>query len=199
MPEVLEKLQAMYKQTIHFNREDINQNYFTGSFSVKDSLSTILKMISIISELEISNEGKIIRIGKPATEKHQVNVTAQQDNFKDTSYQTVIADKTVREEISDKPDSIALIQAEPEIQEMIVVNKEETRYTRISLPALFQELEKQSKKKIHFNSEDLKNINFTGAVPYDASIHQILSAICSSNGLALTVKKGSFFIKKAEQ
>jgi ferric-dicitrate binding protein FerR (iron transport regulator) len=199
MSEVLESLQKVYNQTILFNREEISESHFTGSFSFKDSLSTILKMISVMNELKIIKEGESIKVVKSEFENNRQDYNYKPEKNTGSVYKRQPVVNINTEEILPHLESITKSRATQHMPEIIVIGKKAIMYTRISLPDLLIELQKQTKKKIHFNREELEHINFTGSIPFDEAIRTTLFMVCRSNGLSLAVKKGSYYITKQNQ
>lgn len=195
MPQVLNSLQAVFGRKIYYKKEDIDENLLTGSFSVKDSLMNILSMIAVMNDLQIELNGDSINVSKQNRNIHLENKVAfyEQHNVFDKA---ALQQKIALPEIANVPvfESNGIEQQNNEI----ILGENDIRFTGISLPDLFAELQKQTKRKIYFNEEELKHINFTGSIPYKSSIGSTLSAVCLSNGLKLTVKNRSYYISKAE-
>lgn len=194
MPEVLEKLQSAFNRHIEFDRDDIQEIYFTGSFSLTDSLSTILSVISVMNDLKISMDGNIIQVIKDNDENPKVKMS--DDGAKKDKSKIGIIENPVLEELI--PDSAEIDEPVQSVRE-IVLKKEATRYNGISLAGLFEDLQKHTKRKIHFNKKGLENTNFTGVVPVDQPVRQILKMVCKINGLTLDIKKQTYYISKAEK
>lgn len=195
MPQVLNNLQEVFGRKIYFNKNDIDENLFTGSFTVKDSLMNILSMIALMNDLHIELNNDSINVSKLNRNIHQEN--------KDASYeQHNVVDKATLQQKIALPEMTNVPFFELNTVELqkneIIVGENGIGFTGISLPGLFEELQKQTKRKIYFNEEELKHINFTGSIPYKSSIGSTLSAICLSNGLKLTVKNRSYYISKVE-
>jgi ferric-dicitrate binding protein FerR (iron transport regulator) len=197
LPEVLSKLQEVYKQSIRFNAEDINGKYFTGSFSESDSLMTVLKVISAMNELQFNMSGhgiELVKVDDVAqyAEMGATDIATEQPRLVKQNTSTPGA-------ISAPPPSFPQqlqVQLPPQ---KIILEENETRFTAVPLSELFKELQRQTKRKISFSEAELANINFTGTIPVDQPIRSILTAICRSNGLELTVRKGTFYISKQDQ
>jgi hypothetical protein len=279
--EVLENLRLVYKQPIIFKAEDIRGRHFTGSFTNHDSLSTILRMISMMNELDVvmekgafkvvkatpgdegdnnqrnsidekkSNEAKSSNDGRnnqqlkngndrknneepgndnkpennhepeisnnpennntpennnePGSNNRPGTKTRADDEHLPGSNNTVnhinipAYSRTLTENLEQQkvaPEAAVSAQSEASLPVAIgmVVGQTAIKCTRIPLPDLLAELQKQTKRKIHFNSADLEKINFTGSIPFDDAIRNTLTTICRINGLTLTVKKGAYHI-----
>jgi ferric-dicitrate binding protein FerR (iron transport regulator) len=81
----------------------------------------------------------------------------------------------------------------------VIIEGDVLHFTKMPLAKVFEEIQKQTKKQIHFKPQDLGAANFTGAIPMDNSMDKILSVICNSNGLKLTTRKKSFYINRIPQ
>ena len=189
--EVLENLQVVFKQPIIFNKDEISGSHFTGSFTVNDSLSTILKMISVMNELSVNIGDGSVTINKSSG--------ALADNNDAPGYRITLVENLHLQELAPQADSAMTKLAVEDAPEMIVSDDVTTRYTRIPLSDLIAELQKRTNKRIHFNSDELYKINFTGSIPFDEAVRTTLTMICRTNGLKLTVKKGAYYISKAPQ
>lgn len=195
MPQVLNNLQDVFGRKIYFNKDDFDENLLTGSFSVKDSLMNILRMIAVMNDLQIELKGDSINVYKQFRNIQQdkkVAVDDQHSVFNNTTLQQKIA----------LPGMTTVPPFESNAVELqnnaIIVGESDIRFTGISLPVLIAELQKQTKRKIYFKEEELEHINFTGSIPFKSPIGNTLSAICHSNGLKLTVKNRSYYISKVE-
>ena len=62
MPEVLARLEAAFHQTIHFNEDQLKDQFFTGSFRGEESLASILAIVSKMNGLSISGAENEFRV-----------------------------------------------------------------------------------------------------------------------------------------
>ena len=195
MPQVLNNLQEVFGRKIYFNKDDFDENLLTGSFSVKDSLMNILRMIAVMNDLQIELKGDSINVSKQNKNIQQDKKIAAYDQRGITGKAILQQKLALPEMTTDAPfENNAIMLQNNEI----IVSENGIQFTGISLPALIAELQKQTKRKIYFNEAELEHINFTGSIPYKTSIGSTLSAICLSNGLKLTVKNRSYYVSKVE-
>lgn len=195
IPGVLNNLQAVFGRKIYFNEEEIADNLLTGTFSQNDSLISILRMIAEMNDLQIDLKGDSINISKkPVNIPRDSKVSAGKASTIDNknSLQSKMPSSLMPPSLL-KIDNIILLQGNK-----VSVGENSIQFTGISLPGLLDELQKQTKRKIYFNEEELKHINFTGSIPFKSSVGSTLSALCTSNGLKLTVKNKSYYISKNE-
>jgi transmembrane sensor len=225
--EVFENLGLVYHQIIHFNREEMSGRHFTGSFRADDSLSNILKVISVMNQLQVSIKDGAINVVKADPENDRQQRSRMPGDINSPGYKIALIDSInfdskfivdskkladrikiidstafigsiKTQNITPAPDSIAKSETIQPVSETIAIGTKAIKYTRIPLPQLFVELQKQTKRKIHFDKEALNKINFTGAIPFDESVRNTLATICMINDLTLTVKKGAYYITKSE-
>jgi transmembrane sensor len=64
LPVVLDSLQKAFNREIKFNAANIDAIYFTGSFSLSDSLEKILKVIAVMNGLQVNSDGNSIKVSK---------------------------------------------------------------------------------------------------------------------------------------
>ena len=192
MPEVLEKLQTVYGTPISFDRDDIGEIFFTGSFTSGDSLCTIIGVIAAMNDLTFSKEENNIRVIR-----NELPVA----NTRDKSESAIIHEPVISavENIEKTAPAEAPALPAENAAPQIVQQNEAIQYNAISLSALMESLQKKTKRTIEFNTSDLENINFTGTLPDHLSIRQVLSTICKLNGLTLEVKKQTYYISKAKK
>jgi ferric-dicitrate binding protein FerR (iron transport regulator) len=193
LPVVLDSLQKAFNRDIEFGSGNIDAIYFTGSLSLSDSLEKILKVIATMNGLQIDTVGNIIQVSKelatiiPARAQHADKIISFDQVIHDS---TVISPSPVMEgkgnDMADQPPAVR-------------VEGDALHFIKMPLAKVFEEIQKHTKKQIHFNREDLGEANFTGSVPIDKMMDEIVSVICNSNGLKLTIKKKSFYITRIPQ
>lgn len=193
LPVVLDSLQKAFNREIKFSPENINTIYFTGSFSLSDSLEKILKVISVMNGLQIDTEGNTIKVSKEINEE----VPALPQDEKKIIY----PDKTIQDSAVISPFSEIATLDEGAVDQpaAVIIEGDALHFTKVPLAKVFEEIQKHTKKQIHFNREDLGEANFTGSIPMDNSMDEIVSVICNNNGLKLTTKKKSFYINRITQ
>ncbi len=197
LDEVLANLQAVYNQPIHFNKADIEGRHFTGSFTSNDSLSVILKMISVMNEMQVADNDGVIMVTKAGPTYLQLPDDA---SFPDPSSakKLALAENMQLDGIAPPSHEVKAKEPLTAVTPMIVSDENVTMYTRVPLIHLLARLQTQTKRKILFNQEELAKINFTGAIPFDDGVRNILAMICRINGLTLTVKNRSYIISKSQ-
>jgi Fe2+-dicitrate sensor, membrane component len=194
MPQVLNNLKKVFGREIYFNKDDMDENLFTGSFSVKDSLMNILRTIAVMNDMQIDLKGDSINVSKKIKNVQQQNKAAVYDQHKGAGKIPLQQKMALPELTLSLPAGENIPVSQPNKE--MVVGESGIVFTGISLPGLFAELQKQTKRKIYFNEEELQHINFTGSISYKNSVGSTLSAICLSNGLKLTIKNRSYYISK---
>ena len=191
LPVVLDSLQKAFNREIRFSPENISAIYFTGSFSLSDSLEKILKVISVMNGLQIDTDGNSIKVSKG------INTAVPAQDEKKIIY----PDQPIRDSavISPAPEVATLDEGAVDQPTAVIIEGDALHFTKVPLAKVFEEIQKHTKKQIHFNREDLGEANFTGSIPMDNSMDEIVSVICNNNGLKLTTKKKSFYINRITQ
>lgn len=193
LPVVLDSLQKAFNREIKFSPENIDAIYFTGSFSLSDSLEKILKVIAAMNGLQVDTVGNSIQVSKESPIEAP---ELPKDENKIIYPDQIIYDSAV---ISPSPVIDAKDKDMVDQAPAVRIEGDALHFIKMPLSKVFEEIQKHTKKQIHFNREDLGEANFTGSIPMDNSMDEIVSVICNNNGLKLTTKKKSFYINRITQ
>ncbi len=186
--EVVDNLQIVFNQPLGYNKNEIAGRHFTGSFTTDDSLTAILKMIAVMNDLSVNTDGV-----NPAVVKSPRNILTMDANI-GSVYKLALVEQLKLDPIAPEPRSTATAGTNEQPVTTIVSGESATHYTRIPLSALISELQKQTQRKIYFNTQELAHINFTGSIPFDETVRNTLTTLCRINGLTLIVKKRGYYI-----
>ena len=191
LQEVLHNLEHRFAVPIEFTPGDVEQNFFTGSFSEYDSLHAILDVIAMMNELEFSKGEERIKVRKVARKPifEQKSPVHQQDAEKSQLMYRLGLEKII-------PRSFAISNSMPVRAPMIVEGDNGTTFHTITLPRLFDELQQQTPRKIIFDRDAIQHIRFTGKLVAGESVKNNLRLICEISGLNLIVKRGEFIIEQ---